>query len=90
MINQVLALSNQMQARFQILFGRNLLKTVSSMKLSAYYFANGVYADMWQAHIGEKAVALKVWRCVSLSVQSRRSLEMVSVAPPSIRTVLPC
>jgi len=63
-------------ARFQIFFGRNLLRMSSQMKFDEYYFANGAYADMWQARIGEDVVAVKVWRGVSLSVQNRRCLEM--------------
>jgi hypothetical protein len=50
------------------------------MKLSEYYFANGAHADMWQARVGEDVVAVKVWRGVSLSIQNRRSLEMVNIA----------
>ena len=49
----------------------HLLKNDSPLKLDDFYFANGVYSDIWRGSYEGNAVAVKVWRGASLPFASR-------------------
>jgi hypothetical protein len=55
-----------------------VLENPLELSLDEYYFANGVYADMWLGNLGNRVVVAKVWRGASLSSESRQRFVAVS------------
>ena len=56
----------------------HVLDSALDLSFDEYYFANGVYADMWLGRLGTRLVAAKVWRGASLSPESRKRFVIVS------------
>jgi hypothetical protein len=56
----------------------HVVENVRDLRLEEYYFANGIYTDVWRGSLGSRTVAVKVWRGVALAAHSREPFVIVS------------
>jgi hypothetical protein len=74
----IFCLDNRLQSKgYMLPCTKHALKNDSQLKLDNFYFANGVYSDIWRGSFEGNAVAVKVWRGASLPFPSRVKFVMV-------------
>jgi hypothetical protein len=56
---------------------RHLLANHDDLKVDDFYFANGIYSDVWKASLRGEHVVIKVWRGALLSHASRGQFSKV-------------